>query len=538
VSDSEFVGKEPCPKCGSADNLARYSDGHAHCFSQGCGYYEKADGEAKPQTAKRKMAGDLIQPHNIEYIALPARGLTEATCRKWWYGVSGGRQVAQYIDPETHNIVGQKVRTRDKKFSVLGNVTGQLYGRSLWRDTGKRVCITEGEIDAMSLSQVLDHKWQVVSLPNGASSAKKALAENLEWLARFDEVILCFDNDEAGKAATQECVGLFKPGTVKVMRLPLKDANEMLVAKRSGELVKAFWDAQSYRPDGLVKVSDVYEKAVQPPTMDLTWCWPSLNIKTYGRRYGEAVALGAGTGIGKTTAMTQQIAADLGNGHSVAVFALEQVPAETVKRVAGQTVGKVFHVPDDSWTQEELEAAVGALANNDKLHLYDNFGATDWEVIRERIRYLNLAHGIRIFYLDHLTALAAGSASEVAAELEIITREIGSLVKELDIWLLFVSHLTTPDGASHEEGGRVTIRHFKGSRAIGFWSHFMIGLERDQQSDEPDGQALTVLRVLKDRYTGRSTGLKVPLKYDQTTGLLMEAEQKAVFTDETEEAPF
>lgn len=36
-----FVKHEPCPKCGSRDNLARYMDGSAWCF--GCGHRERAD---------------------------------------------------------------------------------------------------------------------------------------------------------------------------------------------------------------------------------------------------------------------------------------------------------------------------------------------------------------------------------------------------------------------------------------------------------------------------------------------------------------
>jgi ribosomal protein S27AE len=40
--ESKFIGHEQCPKCGSKDNLARYSDG-AHCFTPDCGYFEKGD---------------------------------------------------------------------------------------------------------------------------------------------------------------------------------------------------------------------------------------------------------------------------------------------------------------------------------------------------------------------------------------------------------------------------------------------------------------------------------------------------------------
>jgi twinkle protein len=34
MSEAQFVQHEPCPKCGSEDNLARYDDGHGYCF--GC----------------------------------------------------------------------------------------------------------------------------------------------------------------------------------------------------------------------------------------------------------------------------------------------------------------------------------------------------------------------------------------------------------------------------------------------------------------------------------------------------------------------
>ena len=112
--------------------------------------------------------------------------------------------------------------------------------------------------------------------------------------------------------------------------------------------------------------------------------------------------------------------------------------------------------------------------------------------------------------------------------------EMGSLVKELGVWVMFVSHLATPEGTPHEEGGRVKIRHFKGSRAIGFWSHFMIGLERDQQAEDEEDRSTTTYRMLKDRYTGRSTGQTYNIKYDQKAGRLVEAGGEEMFA----EAPF
>jgi twinkle protein len=105
--------------------------------------------------------------------------------------------------------------------------------------------------------------------------------------------------------------------------------------------------------------------------------------------------------------------------------------------------------------------------------------------------------------------------------LEQIMKEIASLANELDLIIHLVSHLSTPDGTPHEEGGRVMIRHFKGSRSIGFWSYYMIGLERDQQADDETERHTTTLRVLKDRYTGQATGQTILLGYDADTGRII-----------------
>ena len=66
------------------------------------------------------------------------------------------------------------------------------------------------------------------------------------------------------------------------------------------------------------------------------------------------------------------------------------------------------------------------------------------------------------------------------------------------------------------------IRHFKGSRAIGFWCHYMFGLERDQQHENVDMRSISTFRVLKDRYTGNATGQVIYLGYDRDTGQLFE----------------
>lgn len=539
---SQCIAKEPCPECGSRDNLARYSDGHAYCF--GCAYYEPASGEEyQPRNTRgSRMSDDLLDG---EYTALTSRGISEETCRRYGYqtGVtSSGKKchIANYRDQDGR-VVAQHLRLKGKEFPWIGKKKNlQLFGQHIAREAASKVIITEGEIDAMSVTEALGTKsrFAVVSIASGAKGAAKDLSTNLQFLDKADEIILMFDMDEPGREAAQECVKLFRPGKVKIAELPMKDANEMLMAGRGPEIVDAIFQAKGWRPEGVVRLSDVKDRVLENPVMGLPWWHKGLTDATFGRLTGQLVALGAGTGVGKTDFLTQQIEFDINNlGEKVALFFLEQQPFETVRRIAGKMVGRKFHIPaseENPWTQEELETAVELLEQHDKLRMYDHFGSADYDLIEATIRYLYHAEGVRLFYIDHLTALASTAEDERKA-LEEIMAKLGGLVKELDIWVCLISHLATPDGKPHEEGGRVMIRHFKGSRSIGFWCHFMFGLERNQQADDEDERQTTVFRVLKDRVSGQSTGRTFLMGYDHAAGKLIDNDDSAF--DGDDEAP-
>lgn len=71
-----FKQHEPCPNCGSRDNLARYDDGSATCF--GCGHYERAtiSGFVAQKQQEEREAGvrwplpdDFNQDYSEEAVA-------------------------------------------------------------------------------------------------------------------------------------------------------------------------------------------------------------------------------------------------------------------------------------------------------------------------------------------------------------------------------------------------------------------------------------------------------------------------------------
>ena len=203
--DSEFVSHLPCEKCGSSDANSLYSDGHTYCFS--CNTYANTNENISINMENTKK--DKINLLDGTPKPLVKRNLTLETCVFWNYYIGEQNnqtvQIANYYN-KAREPVFQKIRYKDKTFKTTGNIKeALLYGQEKWNGGGKIVCICEGEIDTMSLSQIFNHKYPVVGIPNGVNGAVKSIKKELEYLESFQNVVLMFDNDEAGNEASIEC---------------------------------------------------------------------------------------------------------------------------------------------------------------------------------------------------------------------------------------------------------------------------------------------------------------------------------------------
>lgn len=471
------------------------------------------------------MAGDLVSDGTTQ--ALSRRGINEETCEKWKYQVGTFKerpvQIANYI--RDHVVVAQKLRFADKSFMFVGDAKEcGLYGMHLWRDGGKMVVVTEGELDALSVSQLQGNKWAVVSVPTGAQGAKKSLQKNLEWLEQFEAVILMFDNDDAGHDATAECAPLFTPSKCKVASLPLKDANEMLLAGRGKEVIDAIWSAKTYRPDGIVSGSDTWD-IVSSVDAESKFDYPyaGLNEMCGGIRQAELVTVTAGSGIGKSL-FCRELAHHLAitHGESVGYVALE----ETVKRTAlgfmAISLNKPLHLGRGEVTDEELKASWEATLGTERIFMYDHWGSLASDNLINRIRYLARGCGCKWIVLDHISIVVSGNGEgDERRLLDNTMTALRSLVNETGVGMILVSHLKRPEGnKGHEDGLHTSLAHLRGSASIAQLSDIVIGLERNQQSDDPNE---TTVRVLKNRYSG-VTGEAGKLRYCQATGRLEQAE--------------
>jgi twinkle protein len=398
-----------------------------------------------------------------------------------------------------------------------------LFGQKTCRGTGKFITVTEGELDALSVSEMFNNKYDVVSLRSGAASAAKEIKQQLEWLEGYDQVVLCFDNDKAGELAVEEVKDLFSPNKLKIVKLPRKDASDMLVDNKVQEFTQCWWDAKTYRPDGIVAGMDTWEALVNKREVKSTpYPWEGLNELTKGHRPYELVTVTSGSGMGKSQ-FIRELEYDLlqRTNANIGVLALEEDVARTTLGIMSVAANRPLHLEEDT-PVDNLRQFWEATLGTGRYYLFDHWGSTSADNLLSRVRYMAKALDCEYIILDHLSIVVSSqeNGDERKAIDEIMTR-LRTLVAETGIGLFLVSHLKRTSGKPHEDGGVISLQDLRGSQSIAQLSDIVIGMERDQQHEDPEVRNTTCVRILKNRYTGQ-TGPATWLRYELDTGRMIE----------------
>ena len=504
--ESEFVRHTPCPNCGSSDANALYSDGHTHCFV--C--HTRTSGNEENHHSHQMSTNVQFQGSAVR---LQRRGISEQTNQKYKI-FRDGELLRFYYFTSDGILQGAKVKTKKKDFYYEGITTDTLFGQHLFPSSGKRIIVYEGELDAASGYEAMTG-WPHVSLPHGAASAKKDIQKQYDLFQGYEEIVLFFDGDEAGRKAAKDAASVLPSGKVKIARLDsYKDASEALQANDSEAIRRAIWDAKLYQPDGIVEGASLLDLVTTPePPCAHEYPFKGLQRKTNGIRYSELTTITAGTGTGKSSFCRQLAAHLLEKGEKVGYLALEESNRRTALGLMSTAVGEPLHL--GGYDHTKLKEYFSNTISDWNLYLYDGFGSFDPDVIFNRIEYLASGLECNFIFLDHLSILLSGLDSSYGDErrmIDVTMTRLRSLVERTGIHLFLVSHLRrTQQDKNHEEGARVTLGQLRGSAAISQLSDSVFALERNQQNDKDGG--VTTLRVLKNRYSGE-TGIATTLNYD------------------------
>jgi len=536
---------EACPKCPSSDAFA-YKDGDewGHCFS--CGQNSRIEGnEMTAATATRKKA--TVQKDDVGFMTLEeigeldVRGFQERNIRKniaEHYGVrvrygDDGKTIVSHFYPYTKKgvIVGYKERELPKKFSIHGEAKGkdlELFGQNV-ATGGKRLVITEGELDAMAVSQAQFDKYQkfypVVSL--ASASQTNALLEQREWLRSFEEVVLMFDSDEPGQKAVAEAAKIIGFDKVKIAKLPEKDPCDVLLKHGSDTLMKCVFDATRYSPAGIVKGEEIwsrYKELKSVTTHPYPECIGGLNPLLKGMREGEIVLFTSGTGSGKST-VVKEIILDLldTTDKKIGIVSLEESIGDTAEKLIGMKLRK--NLENETVSEAEERAAFEALFKDERCIMLDHQGSVSDDSLIDKIEYLCLL-GCRYIFLDHITiAVSEGADGKTGNEaVDYVMSALLKVVKKHNIWLGVISHLRKgPERKPFEEGYLPSVDDIKGSGSIKQISFDIIGFARNMTSDDDVVKNTIKFRVLKARKTGQ-TGNAGSAFYDRETTRLKKSD--------------
>ena len=528
---SKFLYKTSCPKCGSKDNVAVYLEDngylHGFCFTPGCGFqfWEKDEKVAKQKYKPiSTSAGNIEGLIPFEFSDLKKRGIRESVCRAYLYGVGTFKgkpvHVANYLD-ENGTIVAQKLRTKDKKFSWVGNTNASylLFGQHLSKGNGQLLVITEGEIDALSVAQAFNLQIPVVSIPNGAGGAVKAINNHLDFVESFDKVILAFDNDQAGQKAIQAVAEIITPGKVyKVNFGEYKDANEVLIKANASTLRHIIQKATPYTPEGVVLGNTLtidYLKG-EPDTVSYSLPFPLLDRMLRGLRKKEMTLLTAGTGVGKST-MAREIAFHLITKYpqlKIGYVALE----ESVRQSALGFIALYHNIPlgdlymnPNLLTEEQYMATRPLL---EKIIFYNHFGSLQSNKLTQSIKYMIQGLKCDFIFLDHISIVVSGlEVKDERKQIDILMTKLRSIIEQTKAGMVIISHLRKYNTSkTAEEGRRIVLDDLRGSGALKQLADNVIAIEAVDKD-------IRQIRLLKNRLFG-DIGEADIVSYNRETGRL------------------
>jgi len=534
--NNKIIARQPCPDCralgkdSAGDNLVVYED-HSTCYACSVTKFfenkETASFEDNiPTILGNFNHADWISKDDSEFVGLykgiPERGISEEVCHKLWCSTG-----EIYNKPAYGFTYGEaeKIRFKDeKKFIWVGDSsTSVLYGLHACTDYSKKIVITEGEFDALSL---WEKGIQACSIFRGAGSAKKDVTTSLEELKKFAEIVVWFDNDEAGQKALKEVLEILpKSKTSWVYSKWIKDANEALL---QGKLEEVLNDCLMLaKPVGILQADEIDFLAIQEEKIEyipITFL-PKVNEVTNGGfEFGTLNLIFAGVGSGKTTLLCHLGYHWFMNNKDLRIanlFYEENEKVTPLRYIAihnNLPVGKLRKNPEllspEQWrTSRQLfqqDNRMSFLGRECKRTSEGLFDALDYLV--NRLHY-------NIILLDHISYIIGRSGVSKHGE----RRDIDELLYKLQDFsiknnciILAVSHITQKkEDKQWDEGAVPSVYSGRGSGALAQIPDVVIALARNTKN--PYAESILKTYVVKNRWGGK-VGETDQLVYNDDTG--------------------
>lgn len=581
VQSGTLLGKYPCSECGSNDNLLVYVKHNDNgeevidgsCRTPSCKAYwteqELKDANVLDENFVAPKTKPVIKTAitKDEYKALIARTSHDTTMKDGslyrsikpetahFYGHlferdSSGEIIRTYY-PETkstfkgelNSLRGYKSRDLPKAFGrhnigIVGT-SNDLSGSHKFTSGGKWLLIVGGEEDKLAAAQMLrDYQIQrkqedydriaVVGIHCGEGSLSKVCANSYDFIDSFEEVILCMDNDEAGRKAVQEAIKVLPENKVKVMVTSLKDCSEMLQTGKQKQFISDFYSAKPLIETGIISASEAAQGIEEYLLAEKITLPPHLHrvqdaLRGGIRSTGAIVNIIGNTSVGKTFFSDVLVHHFIFNSPlKPTILSIERTAAELTLDLYSYHLGQNL-----TWFEEGADALeylhredVKELCNNMMVDEYgeprfwiidDREGTVD--VLKKQIERAVKQNNSKLVILDILTDVLRSLPLDEQEKFMQYEKQM----KKEGVVFLNLLHTRKPSNEKGDDGfKRVSEYDILGSGTIPQSADINIVLNRNKMAEDNVERNTTYVDIPKCR--GGLTGTDIcKLYYDPMT---------------------
>lgn len=560
---SYFIKHTSCNSCGSSDGNAVYSNNSSFCFVCKAVSQPQLNKKLKEkkltQPQKPKIQDDILheilencRPYTIDKKGF--RGIRDEITLK--YGVQNEYKIDSsdtfVLDKRYYPVtqggehVGYKVRTLPKVFSAIGRNSKNcdLFGQSLFKElsSNKYILLTEGEEDAMAAYQML-HDYRtakgspfetaVVSTTVGAQGIEQ-VSNNYKFLDNFNQIIVCYDNDDTGKEVVEKLIPVLPKGKVKVMKLRHKDANEYLMKGAQDDFVRAFYNAEQYIPVNVMGSRNLMKRILDQVNLKkvpFPGIFTKLNKMLIGGvPLGHIVNIAAKTSIGKTTLVNELVYYWIFNSpHKIGVVSMELDAGQYGEVLLSRHLEQKLSLIEDDISktamlnsetvqkkQRDLFLKIDENTGEevDRFYLVDNRDGS-LDELKDTIEEMVVSCQCKIVVIDPLQDLLDGCTVDDQA---LFMAWQKGMIMSHNCTFININHMRKSEAGSVEED------NIQGSSTISKSASFNIILNRDKQSECDITRNTTKVNLAKNRVYGM-TGNAGAVYYDNATHKLYDLDE-------------
>jgi len=340
-------------------------------------------------------------------------------------------------------LINVKYRGANKDFKLHKDSELIFYNLDCLLSEPKSVYIVEGEMDALTLIE-LGFK-NVVSVPNGASiNANLEYVDNcIDDFDNVEQIILCCDNDLAGRHLTESLRIRFGLNRCSYIDLGNhKDINEVLIKDGKEAAKEVLTNIKDYPIDGVFTVSD-FDNEI----MDMYYNGLEMGYETGMTDFDRHLTFALGymnciTGIpnhGKSDYL-DQITLSLAIKHNLsgAYFSPENKPTKLhFSKLARKITGKNWYGLN-KLNIEELNRVKSFL--DDKVFFIKPKEGFTIDNILEKVEYLVRKKGLKWFVIDAWNTLEDDDMGNTHKFIGRALTKIALFCEKLKIMAFIVAH--------------------------------------------------------------------------------------------------